>query len=143
MKELYRSFEGKLDMDTRSGHIISGNINILKIEYLNIDTDERDRVTYLYPTDTYNIDAVWSDALVERLLDDLHNLRLDVAGKYFADSRYLAQREYDLKNNLVTKTFKLPEQVVVAFVDACKHNDTAQVQVIGDLMQSYVAYTRG
>jgi hypothetical protein len=63
-KELYRSFEGKLGVDQRSGYIISALDNgNLRVKTLSVYNDEDDYTYYVKPTADYNSNTNWIEQI--------------------------------------------------------------------------------
>lgn len=68
--ELYRSFEGKLDVDLRRGFIISALDNgKLRIKSFSAYTDEPEYTYYIMPTEQYNAETVFTHESARELLE--------------------------------------------------------------------------
>lgn len=68
--ELYRSFEGKLDVDRRTGFTISSIANgNLRINTLTTYRPALEFTYYIKPTERFNADTVFTDDLAGELLD--------------------------------------------------------------------------
>jgi len=70
--ELYRSFEGKLDVEHRNGFIISALDNgRLRIKTFSVYTDEPEYTYYIMPTEQYNADTTFTHETARSLLEQI------------------------------------------------------------------------
>ena len=77
--ELYRSFEGRLDVQCRSGYIVTAMTNgRLKLECLSVDTDVADSVYIFKESSLYNRETEWSKDVIYDLISDIMDGKISV-----------------------------------------------------------------
>lgn len=77
--ELYRSFEGRLDVQCRNGYIVTAMTNgRLKLECLSVDTDVADSVYIFKESSLYNRETEWSKDVIYDLISDIMDGKISV-----------------------------------------------------------------
>ena len=79
MQELYRTFEGRLDVGCRSGYIVTALMNgYLELEYVTVYSDSEDKKYIFKETKTYNRNTEWNNSLVYDLMADIADGNVEV-----------------------------------------------------------------
>ena len=52
--------------------------------------------------------------------------------------KYKAQEDYQKRNGLISKTYKLKKEIVDNFGEACKKNGQSQASVLTSAMERYI-----
>lgn len=104
MKEVYRSFEGKLDVDNQSGYIISELKDFYQVDFLSVwqgrDSKVRIKKELLPECDFSDIDKI------TKLTDDIEYGRQDAGQCYYNGKWYGYDTICDIQNKNQTSNWK-------------------------------------